>query len=70
MQRNCFIIFRHGRTTSRKTYPYDNGRLGKRLNGFLQLWDKEILNDAQVKSLQLLLKNMQEVSLKNTELYR
>ena len=41
----------------------------KRLNGFLQLWDKEILNDAGKVSAALA-KNTQRVNLKNTELYK
>lgn len=41
----------------------------KRLNGFLQLWDKEILSDAGKVSAALA-KNTQRVSLKNIELYK
>lgn len=41
----------------------------KRLNGFLQLWDKEILNDAGKVSAALA-KNTQRLSLKNIESYK
>lgn len=41
----------------------------KRLNGFLQLWDKEILSDAGKVSAALA-KNTQRLNLKNIELYK
>ena len=41
----------------------------KRLNGSLESWDKEILNDAGKVSAALA-KNTQRVNLKNIELYK